>query len=211
MKPPEHPNCRSYIMGKRRKKIGFKGGIGGASFPFVGMLGDLLYVLGPDGRTPVVTTNIQKWGAQLEDVQKRRVATDKFIFVNKKIGDSIEFQVSTVFTGTANNTSADVNVKPDTFETLITRIDRDEKGKLEEESTDVQCRWRSWNEAAEGHEEIVTTIVLHTVSEMLTVKVIDCYRPEGKEAVAIRERAAVAIPLPLDSLRKLLRSRNSRS
>lgn len=198
-------------MGKRRKKIGFKGGIGGASFPFVGMLGDLLYVLGPDGRTPVVTTNIQKWGAQLEDVQKRRVATDKFIFVNKKIGDSIEFQVSTVFTGTANNTSADVNVKPDTFETLITRIDRDEKGKLEEESTDVQCRWRSWNEAAEGHEEIVTTIVLHTVSEMLTVKVIDCYRPEGKEAVAIRERAAVAIPLPLDSLRKLLRSRNSRS
>lgn len=211
MKPPEHPNCRSYIMGKRRKKIGFAGGIGGASFPYLGMLGDLLYVLGPDGRTPVVTSDTKEWGLQLENVMKRRVATDKFILVNKKSGDSTEFQISTVFTGIAYNTSADGNLKPDTFETLVIRIDRDQKGKLKEESTDVQCRWASWDQAAEGHELITTAIISHTVNAGFTIEVISCYRPEGKEAVAIRERAAVVIPLPLDSLRKLLRSRNSRS
>jgi hypothetical protein len=182
--------------------------------PFVS---DYLYILGPDGRTPVVTADLTEWALQLENVQKRRVATDEFSFQDEASGTRIEFSVSTVFTGTALNVYEEEWELPDVFETLVSRIDTGESGKVKHEEQEVQCRWSSWDQAAAGHDGILVEIYRGHSGHDGTLLLLESYRPEGSVGSPLEPEnweargAEPGIMLPMDKLRKLLKARNTKS
>lgn len=166
-----------------------------------------LFVLGDDGKTVVPTSSIDAWAEARQDVWKRKVANDDFDIWNEATGNTSEFNVSTVFTGLAVCRDGE---NPELFETLLTRRDLDKKGRQTAEESS-QWRWRTWEEAAAEHEEIIKAIVCSALGVELVLTVLDCYRPEGIEATGFSEGARLVISLPLDSIRNLLASRIIRS
>ena len=204
---------------KSRQKLGIVGNgtkitISAASLAGKPFVADYLYILGADGRTPHLSTDLIAWAKQLEDVQKRRVATDRFYFQNKTSGMKVEYFVSTVFTGTATNMFVeDVLQAPEVFETLVSRIDTDSSGEVAHEEQEIQCHWTSWEQAAGGHDGILIEIYHNHSGLNATFVLPEFYRPEGSVESPLgsgkleMRGEGSGIVLPMDKLRKLLEAR----
>jgi len=202
--PPKHPNARCVIM-KKRGKLKMPQN---ATIPFQKLptMGQLLYVLAADGRTPIPASDPMEWVRLTEDIMGRRVATDRFSF-RKETEMTVEFSISTVFTGAPITLPG---LTPEVFETLVSWRKLTESGEVVEEGSEVEYRWKAWDMAAEGHDVVVESIFSVFRKNGVYSQVLDSYRSAGLEARTFRDRSA-ALPLPFDSLRKLLASRNNKS
>ncbi len=167
----------------------------------------LLYVLAADGRTPVPASGAVEWSQLTLDLSKRKVATDRFSFHDEQTGLLIEFLISTVFTGASVTAPGLV---PEVFETLVSRWDREASGKVLSEESEVEYRWKAWDIAAEGHDAVVESIFSTFRKDGVTAHILDSYHTKGRANGSFRDRRE-ALPLPFDSLRKLLDSRIIRS
>ena len=97
-------------------------------------MGNGLYILGKDGKTPVLCESAAEWG-RLFDREKRKVAFNE-------VGD---VNVSTVFLGLDHNYE---DGPPILFETMIFGGEHDE----------YQDRCATWNEALEMHDRAVALV-----------------------------------------------------
>jgi hypothetical protein len=109
-----------------------------------------LYAL-DENHNPVECPNVHEWARMFEDDESRRVGATH---INGLF-------VSTVFLG-IDQTLGIGGKKPVLFETMIFQDDENNpielKGLLARAVENVQWRYSTWDEAAEGHETVVTMI-----------------------------------------------------
>ncbi len=91
---------------------------------------EMLYILGPDGRTPVPCADLEQWRDWFFGSPEQRIVA------NTQVG---MVEVSTVFIGA--NTEADFSIKPRLFETLVRGGPHD----------GVTSKAATWEEAEQHH------------------------------------------------------------